>query len=105
MSAAARRKIPDAANWCETLNSDGRLWPVTPTNTVFALNSQMAGYSFHRGMRGDMVVFFETSDPGWNRTGGPELLAKKAEGVAVGFSDGRALIVPPGEVAQLRWNP
>jgi len=104
-SVMARRKIPDAASWCDTLNSDGRLWPVTPTNTVFALNSQMAGRSFSRGMRGDTVLFFEASNPGWNQTGGPELVAKKDEGVAVGFLDGRTLIVPPGEVAQLRWTP
>ena len=103
--AMALRKIPDAANWCDTLNKSGRFWPVTPTNTVFALNSQMAGRSLSRGMRGDTVVFFETSTPGWNQAGGSELLAKKAEGVAVGFLDGRALIVSPGEVAQLRWTP
>ena len=101
----ARSKVPDAANWCETLNSDGRLWPVTPTNTVFALNSRMAGHPLSRSMRGDTVVFFQASHPGWNQTGGPELLAKKAEGVAVGFLDGRALIVSPDEVAQLRWTP
>jgi RNA polymerase sigma factor (sigma-70 family) len=103
--AMSRGKIPDAANWCDTLNSGGRLWPVTPTNTVFALNSQMAGRSFSRDMHSDTVLFFETSNPGWNQTGGPELVAKKDEGVAVGFLDGRALIVSPGEVAQLRWKP
>jgi RNA polymerase sigma factor (sigma-70 family) len=103
--AMSRGKIPDAANWCDTLNSDGRLWPVTPTNTVFALNSRMAGRSFSRDMHSDTVLFFETSNPGWNQTGGPELVAKKDEGVAVGFLDGRALIVSPGEVAQLRWTP
>ncbi|MGA2556310.1 MAG: sigma-70 family RNA polymerase sigma factor [Verrucomicrobiota bacterium] len=104
-SAMARKTIPEAANWCESLNSDGRLWPVTPTNTFFALNSQMAGRSFSRGMNGDTVLFFQTSNPGWNQTGGPELLANKSEGVAVGFLDGRALIVPPGDVTQLRWTP
>jgi hypothetical protein len=104
-SAVAQRKIPEAANWCETLNNGGRLWPVTPTNIFFALNSQMAGQAFRRGMRGDVVVFFETSTPGWNQTGGPELLVKKAEGVAVGFSDGRVLIVSPDEAARLRWTP
>ena len=103
--AMALRKIPDAANWCDTLNKGGRFWPVLPTNTVFALNSRMAGRSFSRGMNGDTVVFFEASTPGWNQAGGPELLAKKTEGVAVGLLDGRALIVPPGEVARLRWTP
>ena len=101
----ARKRYPEAANWCETLNSNGRLWSVTPTNTVFALNSKMAGRSFTRGMRGDTVLFFETSNPGWNQVGGPELLAKKADGVAIGFLDGRAMIVSPNEAAQLNWTP
>jgi RNA polymerase sigma factor (sigma-70 family) len=105
LCAMAHRQIPDAVNWCEALNSGGRLWPVTPTNTIFALNSQMAGRSFSRGMRGDTVLFFETSTPGWNQAGGSELLAKKTEGVAVGFLDGRALIVSPAEAAQLHWTP
>ena len=103
--AMAQSKIPEAVNWCETLNSGGRLWPVTPTNTVFALNSRMAGHAYVRGIRGDTVVFFEASSPGWNQAGGPELLAEKAEGVAVAFMDGRAVIVPPGEIAKLRWAP
>ena len=103
--ALSLQTLPDAANWCDTLNSGGSLWPVTPTNTVFAINSQMAGRSFSRGMHGDTVVFFEASRPGWNQAGGPELLAKRAEGVAVAFLDGTALIVPSGEVAQLRWTP
>src|SRR5665647_1257791 len=39
-TAMIQRKIPAAANWCDTLNAGNKLWPVTPTNTVFALNSQ-----------------------------------------------------------------
>jgi hypothetical protein len=103
--AMALKRIPDAANWCDTLNRGGTLWPVTPTNTVFALNSQLAGRTFSRTMRGDTVLFFEASKPGWNQAGGPELLAKNADGVVVAFLDGRALIVPAGQVAQLRWTP
>jgi hypothetical protein len=103
--AMAQKKIPLTANWCEALNIGGRIWPATPTNTVFALNSQVAGLAYSRTMRGDTVAFFETSNPGWNLAGGPELLAKKAEGVAVAFLDGRALIVSPDEVAKLNWKP
>lgn len=104
-AAMIQKRIPDAANWCDTLNVGNKLWPVTPTNTVFALNSQMAGRAYVKGIRGDTVVFFEASSPGWNQAGGPELLAEKAEGVAVAFMDGRAVIVPPGEIAKLRWAP
>jgi hypothetical protein len=105
VAAMIQKRIPDAANWCDTLNVGNKLWPVTPTNTVFALNSQMAGHAYVRGIRGDTVVFFEASSPGWNQAGGSELLAEKAEGAAVAFMDGRAVIVPPGEIAKLRWAP
>jgi type II secretory pathway pseudopilin PulG len=105
MTAMIQKKIPAAANWCDTLNAGNTLWPVTPTNTVFAVNSRMAGRAYTRGIRGDTVVFFETSNPGWNQAGGPELLAKKNEGVAVAFADGRALIVSSDDAAKLRWEP
>lgn len=100
-----QKRIPDAATWCDTLNVGNKLWPVTPTNTIFALNSKMAGRAYVRGIRGDTVVFFEASSPGWNQAGGPELLAQKAAGVAVAFTDGTSAIVPPGEIAKLRWEP
>lgn len=97
-------RIPDATNWCEALNPIGKFWRFTPSNTVFAINSQAAGRAF-ADLPGDMVVFFETSGLGWNQAGGSELLAKKSEGAAVAFADGRALIVAPGETASLRWGP
>lgn len=110
-SAMAQRKIPDAAHWCETLNAQGKLWPVTPTNTPFAINSQVAGRAYSRkeissgSIPGKTVVFFETSHPGWNQAGGPELLPKNAEGIAVAFADGSAVIVSASELATLRWTP
>jgi hypothetical protein len=104
-TAMIQRKIPAAANWCDTLNAGNKLWPVIPTNTVFALNSQMAGRAYTKGINSDTVVFFETLNPGWNQAGGPELLAKKPEGVAVAFMDGRALIVPSNDAAKFRWAP
>ena len=105
LAAIIQKRIPEAANWCDTLNVGNKLWPVTPTNTVFALNSKMAGRAYVRGIRGDTVVFFEASSPGWNQAGGPELLAQKAEGVAVAFTDGSSAMVPPGDIAKLRWEP
>jgi hypothetical protein len=104
-SAIIQKRVPAAANWCETLNAGGKLWPSTPTNTVFALNSQMADRAYSRKLPGNVVVFFEADHAGWNLAGGPELLARKTNGVAVAFADGRALIVPPAEIANLRWLP
>jgi hypothetical protein len=106
-AAMIQKKIPEAIQWCDTLNVDGKLWPVTPTNTVFALNSAVAGRIYSKTNRpvADVVVFFETTSQGWNRTGGAELLARRPEGVAVALADGRTLLLTPAEAARLRWIP
>lgn len=105
MAAFMQKKIPEAAHWCDTLNAGGNIWPITPTNTFFALNASMAGRAISPAMNGNAVVFFEAANPGWNQAGGAELLATNPEGVAVAFADGRALIVSPAEAANLRWTP
>jgi hypothetical protein len=106
-TAMIQKKIPEAANWCETLNVDGKVWPVTPTNTAFALNSAIGGRIYSKTNRpaGDVVVFFETSTLGWNQTGGAELLASRPEGVVVALADGRSLVITPAEAVRLRWTP
>jgi len=104
-AAMIQKRIPAAGNWCDTLNAGNKLWPVRPTNTVFALNAPMAGRVYAKGIPGDAVVFFETGKPGWNRVGGRELLARKPEGVAVALMDGRAMLVSPDEAASLQWAP
>ena len=96
--------VPATAHWCEALNTSGKLWSSTPATTVFALNSKVAGLPL-ANLPGDTVVFFETSHPGWNQAGGRELLAKNEAGVAVALAGGSALIVTPGEIDSLRWNP
>jgi RNA polymerase sigma factor (sigma-70 family) len=103
-STFALRRVPDAANWCETLNANGKLWPTTPSNTVFALNARVAGRAL-RSLPSDTVVFFETPNPGWNQAGGSELLPTEDKGAVVAFADGRAVIVDPSGRATLRWVP
>jgi hypothetical protein len=105
MAAMVQKKIPDAANWCETLNAGNGIWPATPTNTTFAINTNMAGRAYSRTLNGNTVVFFEAANDGWNQAGGSELMAANSDGVAVAFADGRALIVSPAEAANLRWAP
>ena len=76
-----------------------------------SVNSQLAGRTYTQkevcsgSIHGDTVVFFETSEAGWNRSGGSELLPKNAEGVAVAFADGTAHVVAAAEMANLRWTP
>lgn len=106
-AAFIQKKLPPAANWCDTLNVGGKLWPIAPTNTTFAINSRVAGRPLSRTqpLPGDVVVFFETAKRGWNLAGGPELLANRPEGAAVALADGRVITVKPQEAANLRWNP
>lgn len=105
LAVRIQNAVPPAASWCDALNVGNKLWPVTPTNTFFALNSQLAGQTNLRSLSSDTVLFFETSQPGWNQAGGPELLANRPEGVAVALLDGRALVVSHDEAAKLRWAP
>jgi hypothetical protein len=105
MAAMIQKKIPAAANWCETLNAGGGIWPAAPTNTAFAINTNMAGRAYSRALNGDTVVFFEAANAGWNQAGGAELLAGSADGAVVALADGRSLIVSPAEAAGLRWTP
>lgn len=105
MATFAQKQIPEAEHWCDALNTGSHIWPVTPTNTPFALNASLAGRAMSPGMAGDTVVYFETSRAGWNQSGGAELLGSDPEGVAVAFADGRALILTPAQTANLRWSP
>jgi len=104
LAAFKLSQLPAADQWCEALNAGGSRLPEVPTNTVFAMNAAVAGHSL-RQLPIDTVVFFETATPGWNQSGGAELLAQKQSDVAVAFADGRALLLTPAETKDLRWNP
>jgi len=54
----------------------------------------------------DMVLIFE-SQPGWNLSGGPELLTlenHQQQGCNVLFKDGHVEFVKPEDIPKLRWN-
>jgi len=105
-----QKKIPEATNWCETINVRGKFWPATPTNIAFALNTNMAGRLYTREevkagrIHGDTVVFFESGKSAWNQAGGIELLPTGGT-LAVALADGTAHIVTADEAGRLRWAP
>jgi RNA polymerase sigma factor (sigma-70 family) len=109
-ASMVRKKIPEATNWCETVNAGGKLWPATPTNIAFALNTAMAGRVFTREemktgrIHGDTVVFFESAKVAWNQAGGIELLPTEGT-LAVALADGTARIVTADEAGRMRWGP
>jgi RNA polymerase sigma factor (sigma-70 family) len=109
-ASMVRKKIPEATNWCETVNVGGKLWPATPTNITFALNTSMAGRTYTREevkagrIHGETVVFFESAKAAWNQAGGIELLPTVGT-LAVALADGTAHIVTADEAGRLRWAP
>jgi RNA polymerase sigma factor (sigma-70 family) len=110
-AAMSQKKIPSAGSWCDTLNSNHKLWPVTPTNTLFAINSQVADRTYTRQeivsgkLPGNTVVFFETTQPGWNQSGGAELAPQNGGSIVVAFADGSSSIVSTAEIPGLHWKP
>jgi prepilin-type processing-associated H-X9-DG protein len=55
----------------------------------------------------DMVLLFETY-PGWNQSGGPEILTTdnhQGDGCNVLFGDGRVEFVKTEHLDDLKWKP
>jgi RNA polymerase sigma factor (sigma-70 family) len=110
-TAMSQKKIPSSGDWCDVLNANHKLWPVTPTNTLFAINSEVANRTYTRQelasgkLPGKTVVFFETAQPGWNQSGGAELAPQKDGSIAVAFADGSSSLVSAAEIASLHWKP
>jgi hypothetical protein len=103
--AAGRSGKPlNREDWCDVLKASSPGMPELESKTCLALNSAVAGRAIP-DLPADVVVLFETATPGWNQTGGVALVADRSQGVTVAFADGRALVVDPHEIKNLRWNP
>jgi prepilin-type processing-associated H-X9-DG protein len=101
-------KYPLADSWCDLLVDAFILkehfrCPVGEKKSPcdYAMNP-------HAGPRGssEVVLLFE-SKPGWNQSGGPELLTTEnhhGKGCNVLFVDGSVRFVTPGELVGLKWQ-
>jgi hypothetical protein len=111
-------RYPDPNKWCDLLMSEcemarhdflckdtgvryhGQEQTAQPKRCDYAINPNAEPNS-----RADMVLLFETK-PGWNQSGGPEILSTeshKQEGCNILFNDGRVEFVPANQLKKLRW--
>jgi prepilin-type processing-associated H-X9-DG protein len=103
--------LPSVESWCDALGKY-----MVPKNLVCPGSSAMEGQSSYAmnkflddkklaELPPDLVLLFE-SKPGWNKTGGPEILTTEHhEGKAcnVLFVDGRIKFVGVDKISELKW--
>ena len=104
-------KFPTTSKWCdlliehcdvskETLRCKGA--PEGPCNYAMNSNIEQLG----RAAPSDMVLLFETS-PGWNQSGGPEILTTEnhnGDGCNVLFVDSHVEFIKTRDLKDLKWT-
>ena len=106
-------KFPTSSKWCDLLIEHAEVTgqslrclggPEGPCN--YAMNKNVEGLAL-RALPPDMVLLFETH-PGWNQSGGPEILATdnhEGEGCNVLFVDSHVAFVKTEDLDDLKWKP
>ena len=105
-------KFPTPSKWCDLLVDYAEINPQTfrckgapdgPCNYAMNMNIE----KLNKSSPPDMVLMFETR-PGWNQTGGPEILTMEyhqEEGCNVLFVDLHVEFVREEGLKNLRWKP
>lgn len=102
---------PPPERWCDTVVDAFHVDPnVRRSLCCPAVRKGPCDYALnpyaHRHSEGDVVLLFE-SKPGWNQSGGPELLTvenHQGRGCNVLFADGSVRFVKPEEIVGLKWQ-
>jgi len=104
--------FPTPLKWCDLLIEHAEVTPKTflckgahegPCNYAMNRNIEKLGITAPP----DMVWLFETT-PGWNQSGGPEILSTEnhqGEGCNILFVDGHVVFVKPENINDLKWTP
>ncbi|MFZ0035746.1 MAG: DUF4190 domain-containing protein [Sedimentisphaerales bacterium] len=107
-----KNMYPDSEQWCDLLiehepNLSKKMFrcPCDQKGpSSYALNKNVVKSGANTPP--DMVLLFE-SNPGWNQSGGPELLTTKnhnGKGCNVTFCNGRIAFVQTEDINKLRWT-
>jgi competence protein ComGC len=102
-------KRPTGSKWCDLLVDHANVLPDRfacyagdESQSNFALNSN--ALLLGKNAPGNMVLIFE-STPGWNQTGGPELLTtENHDGCNINYVDGSIQFVKTQDINKLRWK-
>ena len=106
-------EYPTGERWCDLLIQETGL----NRESLVSSNRETYGQCYYvvnknildLGMKespSDMVMIFETSEPGWNMVGTQEMIGSSVPGIDgcnVGFADGHIEYVPQERFYQLRW--
>jgi hypothetical protein len=104
--------FPTPSKWCDLMIKHTNVKPSTlrcfgategPCN--FAMNKNIEKHGLRSPL--DMVVLFETY-PGWNQSGGPEILTTEnhqGDGCSVLFLDSHVEFVKTEDLDDLKWKP
>ncbi len=104
-------KFPESDQWCDlmikTENCNKKQFQcvgdkVGPSSYAMNKNAEKLGANSPP----DMVLLFE-SKPGWNQSGGPELLTTEnhaGEGCNIAFCDGHVAFIKAEDIATLKWT-
>jgi prepilin-type processing-associated H-X9-DG protein len=105
-------KYPTSDKWCDLIeqyHKNDKLY-VCPSaeqgKCNYAINKNLPEYSTLSKRASELVLLFE-SKPGWNRSGGPELLTTenhRGEGCNVVFCDGHVEFVKTEDLNDLIWT-
>ncbi len=116
---ANKGRYPEPNKWCDLLMAEcempeyyflckdtgvryhGQEKRTQPLRCDYAINPNAEPNSL-----ADIVLLFETK-PGWNQSGGPEILSTdshKQEGCNILFNDGHVEFVPAKQLGKLRWT-
>ena len=105
-------KLPTADKWCDLLIQEADVspksfrCPAAPEGECnYALNENFREMGGPESAR--TVAMFECR-PGWNQSGGPELLTTEyhnGEGCNVAFGDGHSEFIRADEIDDLYWGP
>ncbi len=103
---------PPLNQWCDSLEK----FDLEFTKKMFRCPRDLQGpcsYSMNKNIENlgsnappDMVLLFE-SKPGWNQSGGPEILTTEnhaEEGCNVAFIDGHVEFVKTEDISKLKWT-
>ena len=104
---------PTSSKWCDLLVEKANVSPMQ-FRCKGAPNDSRSNYAMNKNIEKlgtaappDMVLLFETG-PGWNQSGGAELLSTEnhhGEGCNVLFADGHVEFVMTKGLSNLKWTP
>jgi hypothetical protein len=108
-------KFPTPSKWCDLLiecsdyakPSRFRCKGATKGPCNYAMNKNIEKYSFNSLRDSNMVLLFETH-PGWNQSGGPEILTTdnhQGNGCNIMFTNFHVYFVKAKDLDSLRWEP